>query len=257
MKIFYASDIHSEFVRYPELPRFGDDADVIVLAGDIGVGAQAMSYVNAVATDYPQANIIWVAGNHEFYGGEIDTRLDEFRRFAQSQSRVHFLENSKIDIEGVRFLGCTLWTDFSGMGEAAARDCKQLGWLRLADGSSIRHGNRSLQCDDVARRFRDSYHWLDVELGRCDPARTVVITHFPPCNEARHGKIPVDYLSAYFQADAKALINRHQVSFWIYGHNHWSDQLPFGNTRLLSNQFGYPNERDALERFKDMACFEI
>lgn len=257
MKIFYASDIHSEYMRYPEVPRFGHDADIIVLAGDIGVGVQANSYVSAVAADYPGAHIIWVAGNHEFYGGELDGRLEEFRRFAQSQPRIHFLENSKLEIDGVEFLGCTLWTDFSVMGEQSAQDCKLWGWRHLADGSNIRCGERPLRSDDLAARFRNSYGWLDRELHHCNPARTVVITHFPPCREARHGNIPEDYLSAYFQANAKTLVDRHQMSFWIYGHNHWSDQMQFGKTRVLSNQFGYPNERDALERFKDQAYFEL
>ncbi|MEX1033479.1 MAG: metallophosphoesterase [Cellvibrionaceae bacterium] len=257
MKICYASDIHSEFVRYPDIPGFSDDAEVIVLAGDIGVGTQASSYVAAVAAEYSNARVIWVAGNHEFYGSDLDSQIETFRRFAQRHPRVDFLENAKVELNGVTFLGCTLWTDFSALGAQADADCRLWGWQRLADGSNIRCEGHPLSCRDVVERFQGSCRWLDDELSRCDPARTVVVTHFPPCREARHGVIPEDYLSAYFQANAKHLIDAHQPRYWIYGHNHWSDRLTIGKTRLISNQLGYQNEHDTMHRFRDSAHFEL
>lgn len=257
MRVAYASDIHSEFMRRPRVALFDKHADVIVLAGDIGVGAQAIGYAEAVADAYPRSVLVWVPGNHEFYGSDLDEQLNQFRRFAEGRNRIHFLENDAARVDGLRFLGCTLWTDFSVMGEKAASDCKLWGWRRLADGSNIRRRGRPLSCEDIVERFQTSHRWLEAELRSSDPATTVVVTHFPPCREARHREIPEDYLTAYFQSNAMDLIDRFQPRFWIYGHNHWSDRLRFGETLLVSNQLGYRNERDSLEHFTEGAFFDV
>ena len=84
--------------------------------------------------------------------------------------------------------------------------------------------------------------WLDKELANSDPDKTIVVTHFPPGRELRHGQIPESLVSAYFQANCMDLIEKYQPALWCYGHNHWSDQLQCGGTMVVSNQYGYPRE---------------
>lgn len=256
MKIYYASDLHSEYFQDVEIPEVAEHPEIIVLAGDIGVADQAQDYVATIAATFPTTDIVWVAGNHEFYGVEIDRQLHQYRCFAAANPRIHFLENEAIQLYGITFLGCTLWTDFSVLGEENRLRCIDNS-RRLADFFYILTHNGKFCAKDAIERFQYSYSWLHLQLTNHDPAKTVVVTHFPPCREARHGEIDEDFLAAYFQANARTLIEQHQPRYWIYGHNHWSDRFTIGQTQLVSNQLGYAKELSVRQRFDLHAFIEI
>jgi predicted phosphodiesterase len=109
VRIHVLSDLHLEFREFavPDV-----DADVRVLAGDIHVRNRGMPFASNSAKDMPT---IYVAGNHEFYGAAIPKLYDKLQTEAAGLG-VHFLQNAQVVIESVRFLGCTLWTDFELLG---------------------------------------------------------------------------------------------------------------------------------------------
>src|SRR5690606_11444017 len=86
------------------LPR--TEADVVVLAGDLQRPAPAMAW--ARQWDTPT---LFVAGNHEFYGSDLVTTMAQLRAHAHG-SQVRVLERGEWRHGGVRFLGCTLWSDY-------------------------------------------------------------------------------------------------------------------------------------------------
>ena len=119
MKLHVLSDLHLTFDAF-ERPQ--TDADVVVLAGDIARPREAVAW----AMEFAQP-VLYVAGNHEFYGGSIEGTLAELKRLCEG-THVHLLDDSELVLEGVRFLGTTLWTDFGlfGAGERkAAATAKQ------------------------------------------------------------------------------------------------------------------------------------
>ena len=99
------------------------------------------------------------------------------------------------------------------------------------------------------KRYQESKEWLDEILQQCNPLATVVVTHFPPHSQLLHGVIPKDILSNYFIANCDNLIDKYHPKQWIYGHNHWSDKKRIGETLLISNQLGYPEEKDYMPEF--------
>ena len=113
MKLHILSDLHLGFAPF-ERPR--TEADVVVLAGDIARPREAVTW--AMEFDRP---VLYVAGNHEFYGGSIEGTLAELKRLCEG-TNVHLLDDSELALGGVRFLGTTLWTDFGlfGAGERKA-----------------------------------------------------------------------------------------------------------------------------------------
>jgi hypothetical protein len=237
------SDI--EFYKgYPrELLRFPDESDVIVLAGDIDVGRRVIDSVRRIADDHPTAVILWVAGNHEFYRTKIDEQIEAFREAFASDPRIHFLENDRVDIGGVSFLGCTLWTDFSVLGVEDQRRAFDIARRSLTDFVLIETGGgRRYTPEAAARRFEKSRDFLTAQLATCDPVKTVVVTHFPPGMETSNKNFETDLLTAYFQTNVVDLIDSNGPALWIYGHNHYSNDLQISNTRVVSNQLGYPNE---------------
>src|SRR3954470_22041676 len=112
MKLHVVSDLHAGFGAFdpPET-----DADVLVLAGDVDVGVRGIELAKAWARGRP---VLYVAGNHEFYGEAVPRHVGKMADAAKGSS-VELLENREVEIGGVRFLGCTLWTDFELFGDRA------------------------------------------------------------------------------------------------------------------------------------------
>ncbi len=249
MKIFLASDIHFEFHNamdwLPPLPT-ADVFDVLVLAGDIGHGPWLEAGLRRLRKRFPSKPIVYVAGNHEFYRGNV-TRLPVAD---VDMADFYCLEKGSVELFGYRFLGTTLWTGFDALGADCVDRAMHEATYSIADFMEIRTEDRKDSSVRPARitpeYMRALYHeskaWLDAELAQSDPGRTVVVTHFPPGREFRHGQIREDIITAYFQAHCTDLIRKYQPALWLYGHNHWSDQQQCGQTRIVSNQFGYPNE---------------
>ena len=107
MKIQVLSDLHLEHVGF--VPEHHPAADVIVLAGDLAPYTEGL--VDQLAEHWSGApHILYVLGNHEVYGTEIDeTRA----RLAEecAGAGIHLLDPGMVQIEGNRFIGATLWTD--------------------------------------------------------------------------------------------------------------------------------------------------
>ena len=238
MKILILSDLHIE--REPFYPadlegRIDDDADVVVLAGDIHEGTAGIRWARETFPDKP---IVYVAGNHEFYGHHWVMLLDQLREEALKHD-VHYLEASGVDIGGVRFLGCTLWTDFCLFGadeqELVMRNIKSM----MSDYTYIRstpspesyklHAKKQLVPGLTLQRHLASRAWLEEKLGaeknqnnggRTGRARTVVVSHHAPSVQSIVLPDRPDFLSAAYASNLEDLVPL--ADLWVHGHTHHS-----------------------------------
>jgi hypothetical protein len=114
MKIRILSDLHLEFQQWSP-PKA--DADIIVLAGDIDVGIRSVEWARR---SFPSSPVVYVLRNHEFYGHHMQDLMEEL--FVQGKRfGVDVLDGRELLIGGVRFLGATLWTDFTLQGTDRGR----------------------------------------------------------------------------------------------------------------------------------------
>lgn len=258
MKIYVTSDIHVEFHKDYHGPK--EKIDLVVLAGDIHVGHKAAD----IAAWYQQryrAPVILVAGNHEFYGADLDNMLNELRLSTRNLPQVHFLENDAIEIGGFRFLGCTLWSNFAINGDDQIEFAKYKATQFMTDFQVIHHKGLFFTPDDAIERFQASHAWLESELAKPFAGDTVVITHFAPHRAAIHDDYLVpgaDELTPYFTSDCSDLMRRFPIKAWFYGHTHNSvDTVVEEGVRLVSNQRGYPGERWTYTHFASQKIIEI
>lgn len=247
MKIAVLSDIHSEFYNDSNwLPPLPKKADVLVLAGDIAIGQELQTIVNRIAAALPQTQLVVVAGNHEFYRQPRQKTLQQYRDSFAGNPQIHFLENDYVDINGVRFIGATLWTGFKLHDQKDDRNyVKAMIQAAVSDFRLIREEgiiDKSFSPANAEKLFQGSYSYIETLLKKSDADKTVVVTHFPPMPELLHPGFPIDWLSCYFTADCSELVKRYSPVYWIYGHNHWSHAETLGKTHFVSNQYGYPNE---------------
>jgi Icc-related predicted phosphoesterase len=103
MKVRILSDLHLEFFNWTPPAA---DADVVVLAGDIHVGTQALRWARL---HFPETPIVYVPGNHEFYGEQMQHVMARLREEG-AKLDINVLDADEVDVHGTRFLGATLWT---------------------------------------------------------------------------------------------------------------------------------------------------
>jgi Icc-related predicted phosphoesterase len=249
MKIALISDVHAEYYRNQPnwLPPLPENPDVLVLAGDLHVGKSLIQFVEQVSHALPNTQIVFIAGNHEFYRQYRLATLNAYRAAFAEHEKIHFLENNYVDIAGIRFIGATLWTGFPlHLPDYTQEKVMAYAKDSVSDFSLIAEDTAAIQTftPEMAKTlFSESKTKIEQILAESDPSKCVVVTHFPPAKQLLHPKFSPDMASSYFTADCLDLIERHQPAYWFYGHNHWSTQTTIGKTQLVSNQFGYPNER--------------
>jgi len=232
MRIRFLSDLHLEVTPYAP-PETG--ADLVVLAGDIHNGAAGIEW----ARESFRAPVLYVPGNHEYYEGEFGAVLDALEA-AAARTGVRLLDCAQHVAGDVRFLGCTLWTDYS----LAPADRRQRviddSRTRNPDYALIRFGSRNFAPEDAIALCERHRRWLDARLDEAFAGTTVVITHFAP-----H---PLSIAPAYaghpanpaFIVDLEAMMGR--AGLWIHGHTHTRFDYRVRGTRVVCNPRGYPGE---------------
>lgn len=233
MKLHVLSDLHTEFAAF-EPPQ--TDADAVILAGDIGVGSDGIDWAARVFPDRP---VVYVPGNHEYYGHDIGLVL-ELR--AAAPQNIHVLSDDAVEIDGVRFLGSTLWTDFRFNGEADAPLARRIAERSLGDFGVIRKDGRRFTPADAVELHERSRAWLAAELARDVGVPTVVVTHHLPASPSVAPQYADDPLNPAFVSRLEHLIEAHRPTLWVHGHTHAPCDYEIFGTRVVCNPRGYPAE---------------
>jgi len=234
MKIRVLSDLHLEFAGWTPPPL---ETDVVVLAGDIDVGVGGLEWARE---QFPATPVIYVAGNHEFYGGRLEEVLAALRE-AACHLGITVLEGDELVLSGTRFLGATLWTDFALYGSEPRQIARAMAEARhgITDFRLIRYGQAGLFRPEHARELHvEKVKWLQMKLGETFEGPTVVITHFLPHRLSIHPKYAGDVLNVAFASDLAHLV-KPPVRLWIHGHTHSSFDYVTNGTRIVCNPRGY------------------
>ena len=250
MNIQIASDLHLETRRYnlPELDVFRPDGDrdVLVLAGDIGTGTLARQFVLSQIEISP---VIYVPGNHEYYGFQFRADIDAEWRALARRPRLHYLVSEGVTIDGVRFWGAPWYSDLWGQYEQWQQsDPRKLSMFEqyILD---FRYPYNSVNTWSLARHVEA--HMVQTEELRRQAGRVdAVITHWPPTKEAIHPKFDDDSLNPYFINDRENLVREIGAKLWISGHTHEAYDYQIGATRCLGNPTGYPGEERESRLFR-------
>lgn len=234
MRIHLLSDLHLEHGAYtPELPR----ADVVVLAGDIDVGLRGLTWA---AEQYAGTPVVYVPGNHEYYRHTMPRHTADMTALAR-KLRVHLLVESGVMLHGMRFLGCTLWTDFELFGTPTDAAMVEAD-IRRNDYHVIRMAppHRRLRPSDTIAMHASARSWLERELARAPDVPTVVVTHHAPSALSLGPRFTGDLIAASYASDLTALMERSGPMLWMHGHTHYCTDYTIGPTRVVSNACGYP-----------------
>jgi predicted phosphodiesterase len=221
---------------YGDVPVPNTGADVVVLAGDIAEGADGVAWA---AERWPDRPVIYVIGNHECYHGDVDAVEAACREAAEGTS-VHLLERDSAEIDGVRFLGTTLWTDFELLGRDAGILARHAVVRDMPDFNVITYEGETFTPDASVELHQRARAWLEHELAKEYEGPTVVVTHHVPHPRSEHynegPRAPA------FISDLSDLIVWGRPDVWIHGHTHVSCDYRKGDTRIIANCSGYTDE---------------
>lgn len=248
MRVLVLSDLHLEFGKLSPVHkdrRIDEGVDVVVLAGDIAEGVQGIRWARET---FVTKEIVYVAGNHEFYDNNVDSLVVTLREVAQRMG-VHFLERDAVQIDGVRFLGTTLWTNFELFGINAREESMSAAALCLNDFRCIKtsHGftresdatirQRVFMPEDAIREHALNTAWLEAELSTGDPERTIVVTHHAPHMGSVELQYANDLASGAYASDLTRLLGKSR--YWIHGHMHSGSRYTVNGTEVIANPLGY------------------
>jgi predicted phosphohydrolase len=237
VRLHVLSDLHLEHAPFT-VPAV--DADVVVLAGDVAPGTAGIEWMRRHLDGRP---ILYVAGNHEFYGHDLPGLIDRLRDAARGSS-IHVLENDQVVIDGVRFLGCSLWSDFDLAGSQNRANTMRVCERLVNDYKRIRASelDRPLRAQDTRDLHVASRAWLATALAAGHDGPTVVITHHAPLVRERPDNPLLAAIGGAFASDLAELMDGARAGLWVFGHIHRALDAEVNGTRVLSNQRGYPHE---------------
>ena len=248
MRMQIISDIHLEFG-----PREFDftQPDLLILAGDIHIGQKGLEWISERVKKIP---VIYILGNHEYYRNSYPKLLNKIKQTAEG-TNVIVLEKDSICIEGITFHGTTLWTDFELFGNPriAGFECQQKMndyYLIKRDPSYSR-----LRSIDTYIMHNESLKWLDRSMSNSITKTNVVITHHAPSIKSMTERCKEDLLSAGFASNLEEFIIKTKPNIWIHGHVHESSDYFVGQTRVVCNPRGYPDEK--VDGFQQQLIIEI
>lgn len=233
MKLNILSDLH---LSQGTLAPPANDADVVILAGDVARPREAVAWASLL-----RKPVLYVPGNHEFYGGSVDGTLAELRSLCNGTD-VRLLDDDEVVLDGVRFVGSTLWTDFLLLGAGQRERAMQEGQRFMRDFSRVRASEASdapFTPAASAARFDVHRRFLAARLAEPFAGPTVVITHHAPSRQSIHPRFAHSLLNACFISDVEPLLDGTRVVLWVHGHTHDSFDYTVNGTRVVCNPRGY------------------
>lgn len=243
MKLRLLSDLHLELHSLPIL-NFKLDADVAILAGDIGNPFQD-NYIGLLRLmSLTHSKVFVISGNHEYYNKRTMSKIDaKINKLCLDHDNIHFLQLGSIVYNRIKFMGCTLWSEPTDPSL-----CKYMN-----DFNYISTDDRTFTFDKYVSKHLIHKEWLESELavendGSYD--KICVVTHHLPLMEL----IDVEYtdhpLNSFFASD----INVRGADVWCYGHTHKTNHVNIAGVEFHCNPRGYENETTGW----DLDCvFEI
>ena len=225
MKVQLFSDVHFEF--HADRGRaFVDaldptDVDVLVVAGDLASSECLVRGLDLLCKRYPQ--VVFVTGNHSFYGSSPSAVRQLWLDAGRKHKNLHWLDDDAVTIDGVRFVGGTLWFAES---EDSKRLQRHMNDFRAIGGGFDRWVYRKNL--ETRKYFADSLREGDV-----------LVCHHLPSFKSVAPQYVGDPLNVFFVCDIEPLIAERKPQLVLHGHTHGSCDYKIGETRVVCNPYGY------------------
>ncbi len=263
MNFTVMSDLHGNISTVSVLEQ---SDSVLLIPGDIHETKRTGQYrdILSVLTAKFKA-VVMVPGNHEYYGSNFVKTHRTLREFESEFKNFHFLDNESLVLGDVRILGGTLWTDYD-RGNPISKMQAQLGmndYRNIRTGPPEQYWMRKIEPDDLEFMHFKTKDFLrkslDSETDSCENLKTLVLTHHAPSFKSADPAYANDGLNGCYCSDMDDFIYASDISVWVHGHIHCSNDYVLGNTRVICNPLGYEFSAGQFENpdFNSTLTFEV
>jgi predicted phosphodiesterase len=255
MKIKLWSDIHLEFSKHAFshilVPNPEHKEMTLVLAGDIDVGPFGQAFIDAACAEFKY--VLRVFGNHEFYSQQFDEVIADWTKYElEGPKNFHLLHNDTRYLDGVRFIGGTMWTSFDNNNPLVVMEAMRLvssgryGDIprrRMSDYEEIWNDGKVITPEFTTGEHYKFIDFLFKETDKPFDGPTVIVTHHSPGNVIKRLGRSSDLLDHCYYADLEGLIGSSEnfPKLWLHGHTHRNADYLINETRVVCNPFGYYN----------------
>ncbi|MBY5846451.1 hypothetical protein GR204_27725 [Rhizobium leguminosarum] len=244
MRAWIFSDLHLEVNPTSPIASI-PDADVCICAGDIFTKGLTRSIKYLGDHVSPHMPVLFVPGNHEYWGSSLVEGLEEGIREAAKYPGVHVLHRNFVHFGGVRFAGATFWSDLNLFNSI------EMAMLHAKEG--MNDFRRIMLSKKPFKRFsvRNSMqlHWeenafIQSVLWHESSMPLVVITHHAPSILSVSPEFIDDPVAPMFASRFEQHIIKYQPRLWVHGHLHNRSDYMIQNTRVVCNPYGYVSEKE-------------
>jgi Icc-related predicted phosphoesterase len=260
LKLQIVSDLHLEFNTNVQINNAG--ADVLCLAGDICLAEylyrnpvsdapnnssysdhakRYREFFTQVTGEFNQ--VLYIMGNHEHYNGLWNRTSDVLFEEADRYPNLTFLDDEWVDINNIRIVGTSLWTNFNNEDPLTMLSVKDM----MNDYSAIKINNNGvyhkLRPIDTLRAHRQSLEFIKFAVGEHEGS-VVLLGHHAPSTQSIHELYKNELLmnGAFCSNLEEFILDHDKIKLWIHGHVHNSFDYQIGSTRVVCNPHGYPKE---------------
>ncbi|MGO8489913.1 metallophosphoesterase [Rhizobium ruizarguesonis] len=247
MRAWIFSDLHLEVNPTSPITAI-PDADVCICAGDIFTKGPTRSIQYLGKHVSPHMPVLFVPGNHEYWGSSLVEGLEEGLQEAASYPNVHVLHRRIVQLGGFRFAGATFWSDLNLFNAI------EMAMLHAKEG--MNDFKRIMLSKKPFKRFsvRKSMelHWeenLFIQSALWDDSALplVVITHHAPSILSVPPQYINDPVAPMFASRFEKHIIKYQPRLWVHGHLHNRSDYVIQNTKVICNPYGYASENETLD----------
>ena len=244
------------------MPEPASGADVLVLAGDIGSYQRGSGLPALGDQDFglqrfsplPQYGgwptpVIYLPGNHEYDNFDFDEADVRLRATCERLGMI-WLERESLVMDGVRFVGTTLWSDFDALvprGPSAslteqlkAREKAYRAAEYYLRQTGATRGGVPFLAPEMREQALICEAWLRGALQTPFDGPTVAVTHFAPSLRSADPRYGLTPGTAGFCNSMDELLDYADV--WLHGHLHCALDYQAGRCRVVANPLGYASK---------------
>lgn len=214
-------------------------ADLYIDAGDTGeLGETINFYTLPIWND---KKVFFVSGNHTYYFHEYEPTNNLLKlTFKNSKvANVSFLQNRYCEYDDFVIIGATLWTDYNLFRQPVSDMiyCQN----RINDYNFIQITDKiKLTPEHTTNLFKYSLSYLKKTVRKFHKKRVIIVTHHAPSDRSCLEEYRTDHTSAAFVSSLENFIlDNPNIKLWIHGHVHNANDYMIGDTRIISNPYGY------------------
>lgn len=248
MRFDLVSDLHIPNYSEGDLRGLKPSSPVLALLGDV---CEICNFSRIKKFfEYVSANwdyVLYVPGNHEFYGGILKNSVDKMRNLLRHLRNIVILDNDVVSIDNVRYIGSTLWSDMSKENPLVMMACNDL----ISDYRYIGKVISKIENDkivritpeDTVKLFDENVSFIKTMLEISNDPFNVVLTHHAPSYQSVSPRFISNAANGAFVSDLEEFIlDRPKIKVWAHGHTHSVSDYNIGDCRVVANPLGYRRE---------------